>query len=88
MNLHFMPKPRQMIGGRKPTWTGPDHQHAFAGSWRFDRQLPARFCSEIAQKPLYSMNTDGAVELLAIAVFFTGMVANAPVNGWQGVVRN
>jgi hypothetical protein len=88
VDFHVMAEPRQMIGGRQPARAGTDDQHALAGCEPVNRHRPVLRHCEVAQKPLNGVNTDGAVELPAIAAGFAGMIADTPVHCRQWIVAD
>jgi hypothetical protein len=88
VDLHLMAEPRQMIGGGQSARPGTDHQHALAGSNLVDRHRPALLRREVAQEPLDSVNAHGAVEFLAIAAGFAGVIADTSVHRRQRVVAD
>jgi hypothetical protein len=83
-----MAEPRQVIGGGKSAWPGTDHQNALAGGGLVDRHRPALLHREVAEEPLDGMNADGAVELLAVATGFAGVIADTSVHRRQRVVAD
>ena len=88
VDLHLMAKLRQMIGGRETARTSPDHKHALAGAWRFDRQGPFVPRREIAEKAFDCVNADGTVEILAITARFARVIADPAMHARQWVVPN
>jgi len=88
MNFDLVAEPRQVIGGAEPARTGADHQRALAG-WRcFDRHGPIVGNSLVAEEALDGVNAHGAVQMLAVAARFAGVVAHAPVNGGERIVAD
>ncbi len=88
VDLHLMSEPRQMIGGGKSAWAGADDQHPLAAGDLVDRHRPALRHREVAQETLDGVNADGAVELLAVAAGFAGVIADTSVHSRQRIVAD
>ena len=86
MDLDRVPEASQVITGGKSARPRPDDQDALARRRRGLRKGPAFANGHVAEKTLDRMNGNGAIELLAVAIRFARMVADAPVHGRQRVV--
>ena len=71
-NLHLVPEPREVIGGREPTRAGPDHEHPPAATDRRSIEEPALLQREVAQEPLDRVDRHGAIELGAVDMLSQG----------------
>lgn len=86
MNLNFVTKPRQVVGGRQTAGPGTDDQDAFAAGLGVELRLPSILQGHIAKKTLHRVNTHCAVGVVSVAGVFTRVVADPPVDGRHRVV--
>ncbi len=84
---HAVAEAAQVIGGREPRRAGADDQHALAGFARRRRELPAALDRLVAEEALDRIDADRLVELAAVARALARVVADAPHDGGQRIVR-
>ena len=87
-DLHLMPQPGQMAGGRQAARAGADHQHPPAGSHRRRIEQPALLERRVAQEALDGVDRHRAVQAGAVAVALTRVVTDPPVDSGERVVRD
>jgi len=88
VDVDLVPESGEMVSRRETAWPSAYDEHALAGGWRLNWQLPAFFSGPVAEKPLDGVDADGAVEFLAIAVILARMVTDAAVNCRQWIVSH
>src|SRR6266496_2471569 len=86
VDVDLVPESGEMVSRRETAWPSAYDEHALAGRWRLNWQLPAFFSGPVAEKPLDGVDADGAVEFLAIAVILARVVADAAVDSGQRIV--
>lgn len=88
MDLHLVTQSDQVVSSRKAARAGANDQHTLAAAARLDRNNPAFRSGFIAKKTFDRVDTDGAVQIGAIAGGFAGVVTHPPMHGRHRVVAH
>ena len=84
---HAVAEPAQVVGGGESRRARAHDQHALPG-FRFGRrEFPAALDRLVAQEALDRIDADGLVQLAAVARALAGVVADAPHDRGQRIVR-
>jgi hypothetical protein len=86
-DLHLVPEPRQVAGGREPARPCTDHEHAPPAAVRRRVEPPVAFQRQVTEIPLHRVDPHRAVELGAVAGALTGVVTDPAVNRGEGVLE-
>src|SRR5512132_4028922 len=86
LDLDLVSKHRQVVRGRKPTWSTADHKHALAGARRGWNELPAVLQRLVTKEPLNRMDRHRTVQLGTVARGLTRVIANPPMDRRKRIV--
>ena len=85
-NFHLMSKQSEMPGCRQARRPGAYHQNFLTAGLSRDLRHPAFLHRQITEKSLDRMDAHRIIHVLAVAGRFTGVIADAAVNGRHRVV--
>src|SRR5579872_3616076 len=85
-DLHLVAEPREVTGRRQAAGPCADHEHALAGPGPRQLELPSVLARQVPEVTLNSVDRHRAVEAGPIATALARVVADAPMDGSEGVV--